>query len=57
MFKVVDTANDYIEAWRRAAAAWRMLQVGIFFVLNTETREDPQPLNYKSCFNAHIGRM
>ena len=57
MFKVVDTANDYIEAWRRAAAARRVLQAGIFFVLSTETREDPQPLNHKSLFNAHIGRI
>jgi hypothetical protein len=57
MFKVVDTVNDYIEAWRQTAAARQMLQAGIFFVLSTETREDPQPLNYKSCFNAHIGRM
>jgi hypothetical protein len=32
MFKVVDTADDYIEAWRRAATAQRMRQGGIFFV-------------------------
>ena len=57
MFKIIDTANDYIEAWRRATAARQMLQARIFFVLSTETREDPQPLNYKSRFNAHIGRI
>ena len=57
MFKIVDTADDYIEAWRRAAAAWRMLQGGIVVVLSTETREDPKPLNRKSRSNAPIGRV
>ena len=57
MFKIVDTADDYIEAWRRAAAAWRMLQGGIVVVLSTETREDPKPFNRKSCSNAPIGRV
>jgi hypothetical protein len=56
MFKVVDMANDYIDAWRRAAAAQRMMQGGIFFVLSTETREDPKPLNRKSRSNASIER-
>jgi hypothetical protein len=57
MFKVVDTADDYIEAWRRAAAAWRMRQGGIFFVLSTETREDPKPRNRKAYLNAPAGRI
>ena len=57
MFKIVDTANDYMEAWRRAAAAWRMLHGGIVVVLSTETREDPKPLNRKSCSNPPIGRV
>jgi hypothetical protein len=48
MFKIVDTANDDIEAWQRAVAARHMLQGGIFVVLSTETREDPNPLNHKS---------
>jgi hypothetical protein len=26
MFKIVYTTDDYIEAWQRATAAWRMLQ-------------------------------
>jgi hypothetical protein len=56
MFKVVGTANDYIEAWRQAAAARRMLQGGIFFVLSTETREDPKPLNLASSPDAPVGR-
>ena len=55
MFKVVDTADDYIEAWRRAAAAQRMRQGGIFFVLSTETREDPKLLNRKAYSNAPAG--
>jgi hypothetical protein len=57
VFKVIDTANDYIEAWRQAAAARRMLQGGIIFVLSTETREDPKPLNRKSCSNVPVGRV
>jgi hypothetical protein len=56
MFKIVDTANDYIEAWRRAAAARHMLQGGIFVILSIEARENPKPLNHKSRFNADIGR-
>jgi hypothetical protein len=56
MFKIVDTANDYIEAWRRAAAARRLQQAGIFFVLSTETREDPKPRRRKLRSNAPIGR-
>ena len=56
MFKIVDMANDYIEAWRRAAAARRMVGGGVFLVLSTETREDPKPLNRKSRSNADIGR-
>jgi hypothetical protein len=56
MFKVVDTANDYIEAWRRAAAARHMLQGRIFIVLSTEAREDPKPLNRQSRSNADIRR-
>ena len=56
MFKVVDTADDYIEAWRRAAAVRRVLRGGILFVLSTETREDPKPLNRTSHFNVHTGR-
>ena len=57
MFRVVDTAGDYIEAWRRAAAARRMRQDGIFFVLSTETREDPKPRNRKAYPNAPAGRI
>ena len=56
VFKVVDTADDYIEAWRRAAAARRMRQGGIFFVLSTETREDPKLRNRKAYPNAPAGR-
>jgi hypothetical protein len=56
MFKIVDTAGDYIEAWRRAAAAQRMLQGGIFFVLSTETREDPKLLSRTAHSNASIRR-
>jgi hypothetical protein len=56
MFKVVDTAGDYIEAWRRAAAARRTLQGGTFFVLSTETREDPKPFNRTARSNASIRR-
>jgi hypothetical protein len=56
MFKIVDTANDYVEAWRRAAAARRMRQGGIFFVLSTETREDPKPRHRKLRSNVPLGR-
>ena len=56
MFKVVDTADDYIEACRRAAAVRRVLQGGTFFVLSTETREDPKSFNRKSHSDIHIGR-
>ena len=56
MFKIVDTAGDYIEAWRRAAAARRMLQSGTFFVLSTETREDPKRFDRKAHSNASIRR-
>src|SRR3954454_20774190 len=52
MFKIVDRSGDYIEAWRRAAAAERLLQGGIFSVLSTETREDPKRLNHKAHSNA-----
>ena len=55
MFKVVDTADDYIEAWQRAAAA-RHMQGRIFIVLSTETREDPKPLDHQSRSNADMGR-
>jgi len=60
-FKIVDTANDYIEAWRRAAAARRLVPGGIFpggifIVLSTETREDPQPRHRESRSNTSIGR-
>jgi hypothetical protein len=56
MFKIVDTANDYIEAWRRAARARRLRQGGIFFVLSTITREDPKPRHRRLRSNAPIGR-
>jgi hypothetical protein len=55
MFKVVGTADDYIEAWRQAAAARRMMQDGIFLVLSTETREDPKPLGFEPS-NTPAGR-
>ena len=55
VFKVVDTAGDYLEAWRRAAAA-RQRQGGIFFVLSTETREDPKRLDREAYSNARVRR-
>jgi len=55
-FKVVDAANDYIEAWRRAAAARRLQQGGIFFVLVAETREDPKPRRRRQRSNTSLGR-
>jgi len=55
VFKVVDTAGDYLEAWRRAAAA-RHGQGGIFFVLSTETREDPKLLDREAHSNAPVRR-
>jgi hypothetical protein len=55
VFKVVDTAGDYLEAWRRAAAA-RHGQGGIFFVLSTETREDPKLLDREAYSNARVRR-
>ena len=57
VFRVVDTAGDYIEAWRRAATAQRMRQGGIFFVLSTETRENPKPCNREAYPNAPAGRI
>ena len=56
MFKIVDVADDYAEAWRRAAAARRRRPGGIFFVLSTETREDPKPRRRKLRSNAPVGR-
>lgn len=56
MYKIVDTASDYIEAWRRAAAARRMVAGGVFLVLSTETCEDPKPLSRKSRSEIDIGR-
>ena len=40
-FEIVGTADDYIEAWRRAALLRRADQ-HLFFVMSTETREDPK---------------
>jgi hypothetical protein len=56
LFRIVDTADDYVEAWRRAAMARRLLDGRIFFVVSNETREDPKPRNRRSRSNAPIGR-
>ena len=42
IFDIVETTSDYAEAWRRAGAARRAFPEGIFFVLSTQTREDPK---------------
>ena len=54
--RIIDAANDYIEAWRRAAAARRLRQGGIFFVLSAETREDPQSRGRKLRSDATVRR-
>ena len=55
IFKVVGTADDYLEAWRCAAVAQRMRQDRIFIVLSTETREDPKPRHRELRSNTPIG--
>jgi hypothetical protein len=40
---IVETVDDYAEAWRRAGVARRRSPERIFLVLSTETREDPKP--------------
>ena len=43
IFEVVEPVGDYEEAWRRAGLARERSSEHIFFVLSTETREDPKP--------------
>jgi hypothetical protein len=42
VFKILETVSDYEEAWRRAGVARMRSPEGIYFVLSTETREDPK---------------
>lgn len=41
-FQIQGTADDYESAWRQAGAVWRLFPEQIFFVMSTETREDPK---------------
>ncbi len=44
IFQIVETTDDYETAWRQAGLAWRRFPEQIFFVMSTETREDPKPV-------------
>lgn len=43
IFRIIAAADDYESAWRRAGTAREMSPEQIFFVMSTETREDPRP--------------
>jgi len=42
VFELVETADDYEIAWQLAGAARNRSPEAIFFVMSTETREDPK---------------
>ncbi len=48
IFQIQETTDDYENAWRRAGSAWRLFPEQIFFVMSTETREDPNPAREKA---------
>ena len=43
IFQIVETTDDYETAWRRAGLARQEVPEQIYFVMSTETREDPNP--------------
>jgi hypothetical protein len=47
-FQVQEVTDDFENAWRRAGSAWRLFPEQIFFVMGTETREDPMPAQQKA---------
>jgi hypothetical protein len=55
IFEIVDTADDYETAWRRAGVARQEVPEQIFFVMSAETREDPNPARAKVIHIRGIG--
>ena len=43
IFEILETVDDYEVAWQRAGSARAICPAHIFFVMSTETREDPKP--------------
>ena len=54
-FQIQATTDDYENAWRQAGAAWQLFPEQIFFVMSTETREDPKPAQEKA-LHRHDGK-
>jgi hypothetical protein len=48
IIQIVETADDYETAWRMAGLARQEAPEQIFFVMSTETREDPHPARQKA---------